>query len=70
MQVYSGFYSIDFAYKKYFTFSHTGRVDNLSTLPSQNATYYYPSVSLSTVVSDYVKLPEFISFFKVRGSYA
>ncbi|MGG2352463.1 hypothetical protein ACE4Z7_25025, partial [Salmonella enterica] len=57
-------------YKKFFTLSHTGRVDNLSTLPAANATYYYPSVSLSSVISDYIKLPDFISFFKIRGSYA
>lgn len=70
MQVYSGFYSIDFSYDKYLTLSHTGRVDNLSTLAKGYNTFYYPSVSLSSVISDYVKLPEVISFLKVRGSYA
>jgi len=70
MQVYSGFYSIDFTYDKYFTISHTGRVDNLSTLAKGYNTFYYPSVSLSTAVSDYVNLPSFISFLKLRGSYA
>ena len=70
MQVYSAFYSFDFTYKKFFTISHTGRLDNLSTLPSSNATYYYPSVSMSSVLSDYLKLPEPVSFLKVRASYA
>ncbi|MBA4197377.1 MAG: SusC/RagA family TonB-linked outer membrane protein [Chitinophaga sp.] len=70
MQVYSAFYSLDFTYKNFFTLSHTGRVDNLSTLPTANATYYYPSVSLSSVISDYVKLPQPISFLKIRASYA
>lgn len=70
MQAYSAFYSLDFGYKKYFTISHTGRLDNLSTLPTQNATYFYPSVSFSSVISDYVKLPEPISFLKLRGSFA
>ena len=70
MQVYSAFYSMDFTYKKLFTLSHTGRVDNLSTLPSGSNTFYYPSVSLSSVISDYTKLPSVISFLKVRGSFA
>jgi TonB-linked SusC/RagA family outer membrane protein len=70
MQVYSGFYSFDITYDKYLTLSNTGRVDRLSTLPSGNNTFFYPSVSLSTVISDYVTLPRAISFLKLRGSFA
>ncbi len=70
MRVNSAYYSADFTYKDYFTISTTGRVDKLSTLPSGNNTFFYPSVALSTVLSDYFKLPEIISFFKLRGSYA
>lgn len=70
MQVYSGFYSLDFTYDKYFTISHTGRVDNLSTLAKGYNTFYYPSVSISSSIGDYVNLPKVISFLKVRGSYA
>lgn len=70
MQVYSGYYSFDVGYKNYINLNTTGRVDKLSTLPSGHDTYFYPSVSLSTVVSDYVTLPQAISFFKVRASFA
>jgi TonB-linked SusC/RagA family outer membrane protein len=70
MQVNSAFYSFDIGYKNYFTLSTTGRVDHLSTLADGNNTFFYPSVSLSSVVGDYIKLPEFISFLKVRGSFA
>ncbi|KQM76259.1 hypothetical protein ASE74_19595 [Pedobacter sp. Leaf216] len=70
MQVYSGFYSFDIGYKNYFNINTTNRVDNLSTLPKGSNTYFYPSVALSSVISDYTKLPKFISFLKVRGSYA
>lgn len=70
MQVSSGFYSFDLNYKNFLNFSHTGRVDHLSTLPSGQQTYYYPSASLSSVVSDYVELPRAISFLKVRASAA
>lgn len=70
MRVLSAYYSADFTYKDWLTLSTTGRVDKLSTLPKGNNTFFYPSVALSTVVSDYIKLPSFISFFKLRGSFA
>ncbi|HWD86549.1 MAG TPA: SusC/RagA family TonB-linked outer membrane protein [Mucilaginibacter sp.] len=70
MQVNSAYYSVDLGYKNYINLNTTGRVDNLSTLPSGNNTFFYPSVSLSSVVSDYIKFPDAISFFKLRGSFA
>ncbi|GAB3174004.1 SusC/RagA family TonB-linked outer membrane protein [Telluribacter humicola] len=70
MRVNSAYYSADFTYKDYFTLSTTGRVDKLSTLPTGNNTFFYPSVAASTVLSDYLPLPEIVSFFKLRGSYA
>ncbi|HTE29563.1 MAG TPA: SusC/RagA family TonB-linked outer membrane protein, partial [Chryseolinea sp.] len=70
MQVGSGYYSFDFSFKHYLTLSTTGRVDKFSNLPSGYNTGFYPSVGLSTVISDYLTLPQFISFFKVRASYA
>ena len=70
MQVNSAYYSADFGYKNYFNINTTGRVDNLSTLPSGSNTFFYPSVSVSSVVGDYIKLPDAISFFKLRASFA
>lgn len=70
MRVNSAYYSADFTYKNFLTLSTTGRVDKLSTLPQGNNTFFYPSVALSTVLSDYIKLPEFVSFLKLRGSFA
>jgi len=70
MQVGSAYYTLDLGYRNYFNISTTGRVDKLSTLPSSNNTYFYPSVSISTVVNEYVKLPEVITFLKLRASYA
>jgi len=70
MMVYSGYYSVDLGYKNYFSISHAGRVDNLSTLAKGNNTFYYPSFSISSVISDYTSLPAFLSFLKVRASYA
>jgi TonB-linked SusC/RagA family outer membrane protein len=70
MQVYSGYYSVDFGFRNYFNISNTGRVDKLSTLPSGSNTFYYPSVALSTNLVDYMHLPETISYLKLRASYA
>jgi outer membrane receptor protein involved in Fe transport len=70
MQVYSGFYSFDLGYKNFFSISHTGRVDNLSTLPSGTNTFYYPSAAISSVLTDYINFPKLISFAKVRLSIA
>jgi len=70
MQTYSGYYNVELGYKNYFVLSTTGRVDNLSTLPSGSNTFFYPSVTASSVLTDYLKLPEAISFFKLRASYA
>ena len=48
----------------------TGRNDWSSTLPAENRSYFYPSVGLSTVITDLVTLPETFTFLKVRGSWA
>ncbi|WP_329959028.1 SusC/RagA family TonB-linked outer membrane protein [Aquirufa ecclesiirivi] len=70
MRVLSAYYSADFSYKNFITVSTTGRLDKLSTLPAGNNAFFYPSVSAATVLSDYIKLPEVISFLKFRASYA
>ncbi len=70
MQVYSGFYSIDLGYKNYININNTGRIDNLSTLPEGHRNSFYPSVAVSSVVSDYITMPAFISFVKLRASAA
>lgn len=70
MRVLSAYYSADFSFKNYITLFATGRMDKLSTLPTNNNTFFYPSVGGVTVLSDYLKLPNAISFLKFRGSYA
>ena len=70
MSVLSAYATADLTYKNFLTLGLTGRFDKLSTLPAANRTIFYPSAALSTVVTDYLKLPEAISFLKLRGSYA
>lgn len=70
MRVYSAYTAMDVDFGKYATLSGTMRVDKSSAILSSNDTYFYPSLSFATLVSDYVKLPEFISSLKLRGSFA
>jgi len=60
----------DLGYKDYLTLTVTARNDWSSTLPKENNSYFFPSVGVSSIISDMVKLPDFISFAKVRGSLA
>lgn len=69
LRTLSGYYSVDLSFGHYATLSSTGRVDKSSAF--QNVTtYYYPSISAATVISDYVRLPDFITFLKARASYS
>jgi TonB-linked SusC/RagA family outer membrane protein len=70
MLVLSAYGSLDLGYKSYITANITGRVDKSSTLPANGDSYFYPSFNLASVISEYVRLPTAISFFKIRGSYA
>jgi hypothetical protein len=65
----SAYYSVDLTYKKYFTISTTGRLDKTSALPVGKNSYFYPSVAISSVLSDYINMPDPISFLKVRAAY-
>lgn len=57
-------------YKNILFLDITGRNDWSSTLPVNNNSYFYPSATLSAVISDMVKLPTVISFLKARAAYA
>ena len=58
------------AVKEFLFLDITGRNDWSSTLPSSAWSFFYPSVSASLVLSEAVKLPDLISFAKVRASWA
>lgn len=57
-------------YKDYLFLSITGRNDITSSLRKPNNSFFYPSVSLSYLFSQNITLPDFISYGKVRLSYA
>ncbi len=69
MLVLSAYSSLDVSYKNYINVGATIRWDKSSAIPGSKPGTY-PSLSASTVVSDYVKLPKAISFLKLKGSFA
>ena len=69
-QVNSWYAAYTLGYKNWLFWNTTGRVDRSSTLPIANDTYFYPSTALSAVLSDVVKMPEPVSFVKLRASLA
>ncbi len=72
-QTQSAFASVDFGYKKFLYLDVTGRNDWSSalayTLNSSNDSFFYPSVGLSDVLSSMFKMPDAISYAKLRASY-
>lgn len=63
-----GFFNL--SYKNILFLDVTGRNDWSSTLPSDNNSYFYPSVGLSAIISDMVELPAMFSFAKLRAGWA
>ncbi|MEG1864818.1 MAG: SusC/RagA family TonB-linked outer membrane protein [Alistipes sp.] len=72
-QTQSVFGSFEFGYKNTYFLTLTGRNDWPSQLAgphSEKRSFFYPSVGASIVVSQIVRMPEQISYLKIRGSYA
>lgn len=70
MQVLSAYGFLDFGYQNIANLSLTGRWDKNSTLPTSKNSFFYPSASLSLVLSELMEMPRFLPYVKLRGSYA
>ena len=67
----SAFGIASFSWDSWIYLDVTGRNDWSSTLPEDNNSYFYPSASLSTVISDKVDFGNIpLTFLKVRAAYA
>jgi len=64
------FGELKFGYKDKLFLSLTGRNDWISTLPKENRSFFYPSVSLAYDVSDLFGDNDLFSFGKLRASWA
>lgn len=64
------FGNMQLGYKEKLFMDISGRNDWASSLyGTGNDSYFYPSFGLTGILSNMIKLPEFISFGKLRGSY-
>lgn len=64
------FINAEVGYKSMLYLTATGRNDWESQLAfSEASSFFYPSVGLSGIISSMVKLPDWLSYLKVRGSY-
>ncbi len=71
VQTQSLFFSANLNYKDMLFLDVTGRNDWTSTLAYTNSpSFFYPSFGLSDVLSKTFTMPDFVSFSKVRVSYA
>ena len=66
----SVFGSLNVDYKNFVFLNFTGRQDEFSTLSPEDNSVFYPSVGMSFILSEALKLPTAISFAKVRASWA
>lgn len=57
------------SFRNYLFIEGTIRKDRTSTMNPNSNSFTYPSVNTSFVLSDAVKLPEFINYAKLRGSW-
>ncbi|VAW28905.1 Outer membrane TonB-dependent transporter, utilization system for glycans and polysaccharides (PUL), SusC family [hydrothermal vent metagenome] len=65
------FGELNLSYKRKLYLSITGRNDWVSTLPVQNRSFFYPSVSASYVFTeDFLKHSDVLTFGKIRVSWA
>ncbi len=70
-QVNSLYTQAEFAFKNYLFLTATGRNDWSSTLPKDNNSYFYPSVSASFVFTDaFGGMPAWLDYGKLRAAYA
>lgn len=65
-QLYGIYGMASIGYRNMVYLDVTARNDWSSTLPKSNRSYFYPSASLSMILSDMVKMPAWIGFTKLR----
>lgn len=65
------FAEVGFSYNDYIFINATARNDWSSTLPKNNNSYFYPSVSTSIIITDAFNIEsDVLTFAKLRGGYA
>ncbi|MFT6338418.1 MAG: TonB-linked SusC/RagA family outer membrane protein [Halioglobus sp.] len=69
--LFGAYASADITYDNWATLTVTGRNDWSSTLPKENNSYFYPSVSLAVVLTDALNIKsDILNYAKFRASWA
>jgi len=69
-RIIGGFADLTLGWKQILFLNLTGRNDWTSTLPENNRSFFYPSASISYILSEHFKLPGWLSYTKLRASIA
>lgn len=70
-KIHSVYGSASLSYNNFVYLDITGRNDWSSTLPEDNWSYFYPSVSLAVLLNDFIDPDKnILDYLKVRGSWA
>jgi TonB-linked SusC/RagA family outer membrane protein len=68
--IQSLFTTVDLSFFDALFLNASFRNDWNSTLPANNRSYFYPSVSSSLVISNLIDMPSFVDMLKIYGSWA
>ena len=68
--IQSAYALANISFNDYLFLDVSARNDWSSTFSKDNNSYFYPSASMSAVISDAIELPNFVSFFKLRTGLA
>ncbi|MCU0362626.1 MAG: SusC/RagA family TonB-linked outer membrane protein [Bacteroidales bacterium] len=66
----SAYGSAEISFKDLVYLTATGRNDWFSTLAPENNSIFYPSIGVSYLLHNQISLPKWITFSKIRASYA
>lgn len=70
-RIFGAFGDLTLDYKNWLILNATARNDWSSTLPADNNSFFYPSVSLSVIFTDALKIDsDILSYGKLRGTWA
>ncbi len=69
-QVNSLYGKFDVSFKNAIFLGVTGRNDWASVLSKNERSFFYPSVSLSALVSEFIPMPKVLDYWKIRSSWA
>lgn len=69
-RILSAYGFVDLEFYRWLFLTVTGRQDQVSTLPINNNRYFYPSVTGSFLLSEALNTPNWLSFLKLRASWA